>query len=241
MTATTPRQPFGLDRGLDAALHLLDRQVVDVDGHLVCKVDDVELTERGGTVVVTGLLVGPSALLPRLGGGPLVRLWALTAPSRAGRDDPGWVDVAEVERVDTAVALRRRREGVVRPQPQAGADVVRHRLDDLLGLAVHDAEGRALGTVLDVRLRAGRPEEGRLVASHLVVGRGRAGVRLGYDRGAVAGPAVLAALLRWRHRHSVLVPLEESRVDRVTGTVHVRRPAGPLTGLGDVRQDGLHG
>lgn len=235
------QHPFGLEQGLDAALHLLDRQVVDSDGRLACKVDDVELTERDGTVVVTGLLVGPSALLPRIGGGSLARLWALTSVARAGREVPGWVDIADVVEVDSAVRLRRGREGVVRPQPAASDDVVRHRLDDLLGLEVSDAEGRSLGSVLDVRLRAGGPHEGRLVASHLVVGKDRAGVRLGYDRGAVAGPAVLCALLRWVHRHSVLVPLEESRIDRVTGTVHVRRPAGPLRGLRDVGQDGSHG
>lgn len=237
----TPQRPFGLEEGLDAALHLLDRQVVDPDGRLACKVDDVELTERDGTVFVTGLLVGPSALLPRIGGGPLARLWALTSVARAGREVPGWVDIADVVDVDSEVSLRREREGVVRPQPPAADDVVRHRLDDLLGLEVRDAEGRSLGEVLDVRLRAGGPHEARLVASHLVVGRGRAGVRLGYDRGAVAGPALVGAVLRWVHRHSVLVPLDESRIDRVTGTVHVRRPAGPLRGLRDVGQDGSHG
>lgn len=40
------QHPFGLEQGLDAALHLLDRQVLDADGGLACKVDDVELTER---------------------------------------------------------------------------------------------------------------------------------------------------------------------------------------------------
>ena len=33
-----------LSGSLDAVLHLLDRQVIDADGLLVCKVDDVELT-----------------------------------------------------------------------------------------------------------------------------------------------------------------------------------------------------
>ena len=43
---------------LDAVLHLLDRQVVDVDGRMVCKVDDLELTEfDDGVLGVTALLV----------------------------------------------------------------------------------------------------------------------------------------------------------------------------------------
>ena len=50
-------------------LHLMDRQVVDRDGRMVCKVDDVEVTEHAdGSWEVTGLLAGPPALVPRLGG-----------------------------------------------------------------------------------------------------------------------------------------------------------------------------
>ena len=52
---------------LDLALHLLDRQVADAGGALVGKVDDVELTRSdGGALVVSGLLLGANALLPRI-------------------------------------------------------------------------------------------------------------------------------------------------------------------------------
>ena len=54
---------------IDAVLHLLDRQVVDRDGLMVCKVDDVELTlTPDGRWEVTGLLAGPPAIVPRFGG-----------------------------------------------------------------------------------------------------------------------------------------------------------------------------
>jgi hypothetical protein len=53
---------------LDAALHLLDRQLVDVDGEPVGKVDDLELTEQAdGPPFVSAILSGPGALGPRLG------------------------------------------------------------------------------------------------------------------------------------------------------------------------------
>ena len=56
-------------RRLDAALRLLDRQLVDRDGRLAGKVDDLELGEReDGTLVVTAILTGPGALGPRLPG-----------------------------------------------------------------------------------------------------------------------------------------------------------------------------
>jgi sporulation protein YlmC with PRC-barrel domain len=53
----------------DLRLRLLDRQVVDREGGLICKVDDVEF-ERGpdGGWQVVALLSGPQALGPRLPG-----------------------------------------------------------------------------------------------------------------------------------------------------------------------------
>lgn len=238
---TEDGRPFGLDHALDAALHLLDRQVVDLDGLMAGKVDDVELTVREGRLEVTGLLTGPSALLPRLGGRSLSQLWSFTSPTRVHRDVPGWIDLAHVVEVGSDVRVRVEREGLVVPQPPAPTGVVRHRLDEVLGLEVVDADGARLGQVLDLRLRAGREGEGRLVVSHVVVGRDNAGVRLGYDRGAVQGPAVLRWLLARMHRHSRLVSLAEGQVDAVTGRVRVRRPAGPLRGTREVGQDGRHG
>ncbi|WP_432127672.1 hypothetical protein [Streptomyces sp. bgisy082] len=56
-------------RAYSARFHLLDRQVVDQDDRPVCKVDDLELQPGAdGCPVVTGVLVGPAALAPRLGG-----------------------------------------------------------------------------------------------------------------------------------------------------------------------------
>ena len=57
-------------RRLYGALHLLDRQIVDVDGMLAGKVDDVELepSADGDSFHVVALLSGPGALGPRLGG-----------------------------------------------------------------------------------------------------------------------------------------------------------------------------
>jgi sporulation protein YlmC with PRC-barrel domain len=61
------RPPAG--RVLDAGLELLDLQLVDPDGRLAGKVDDLELTfGEGGPPVVTAILAGPGALARRLGG-----------------------------------------------------------------------------------------------------------------------------------------------------------------------------
>jgi hypothetical protein len=57
-------------RRLYGALHLLDRQIVDVDGRMAGKVDDVELepSEAGDSFHVVTILSGPGALGPRMGG-----------------------------------------------------------------------------------------------------------------------------------------------------------------------------
>jgi len=55
-------------RRLYLALHLLDRQLVDRNGRLAGKVDDLEL-EQGdsGDLYVTGILTGPGVLAGRFG------------------------------------------------------------------------------------------------------------------------------------------------------------------------------
>ena len=58
-------------RTYDAALRLLDRQLVDVDGMLAGKVDDLELTvPKEGPPYVTAILAGPGSLSRRVGGRP---------------------------------------------------------------------------------------------------------------------------------------------------------------------------
>jgi hypothetical protein len=71
---------------LDAQDALLDRQIVDREGRLAGKVDDVELEEReDGRLVVTGLLTGPGALGPRFGG-PLGGIVRRTWSRLSGKD-----------------------------------------------------------------------------------------------------------------------------------------------------------
>jgi hypothetical protein len=93
--------------GFDAGLHLLDRQVVDPDGALLCKVDDLELTAReDGRLVLTALLVGPGALGPRLGprlGSWVTAVWRRLRADTAADPQPGRISASELVSVDSAV------------------------------------------------------------------------------------------------------------------------------------------
>ncbi len=56
-------------RTIDAALSLLDRQLIDVNERFAGKVDDLELTlPEQGAPYVTAILAGPGSLSRRIGG-----------------------------------------------------------------------------------------------------------------------------------------------------------------------------
>jgi hypothetical protein len=91
-------------RVFDLNLHLLDRQVVDRDGRLVCKVDDLEL-ERGenGSLYVVRILVGPRALGRRLGG--RLGVWVRSIAERLSDYPIPSIDFALVSEIGSSVEL----------------------------------------------------------------------------------------------------------------------------------------
>jgi hypothetical protein len=100
-------------RIIDAALELLDRQLIDRDGRLAGNVDDVEITlpanwpdaEADELPVVTALLSGPGVLAERFGG-RLGRGWAeLHRRIHPGTSGPGAIPVAQVRDIGSAIRL----------------------------------------------------------------------------------------------------------------------------------------
>lgn len=221
-----------LDGRLDLALHLLDRQVIADDGRLVCKVDDLEVTEDAdGTLVVTALLAGTPALVRRLGGRSgraLQSAWSNLVLVRADGTRPYRIDLALVDHVDSAVHLTVSRDDVlVRQEPDPPiAGTVRHRLDDLLRLQVKGPDDRERGQVTDARAE---PRNGRLIISELIVGNNRPGGLLGYDR-KQHGPALIRALVRALHRNTGIVGLRQVRsLDWEQGVLRLDGELGPMS------------
>ncbi|MEV5001557.1 hypothetical protein [Nocardioides sp. LML1-1-1.1] len=235
----SPRFHGWPDVEYDAALHLLDRQVVDVAGRQVAKVDDLELTlDADGRLVPTGLLVGLPALLPRFGprlGALLARTHDQVYDAQANRSRPDVVDLGLVHDVSSEVHLSVPRTGLLRPREDVDPAPERWRLGTLLGLPV--AASRETGIVarsrlLDVRLRP-TGDGRRHVVGALVVGPGRPGALLGYDRHDHPSPWLVARLVRWLHRHACLVEMGPAvDIDRDTGEVRIGREAScrPLLG-----------
>lgn len=208
------------DGGYDAALHLLDRQIVDVDGLAIAKVDDVELTPDGDELVVTGLLSGPAALIPRLGGragGWLLRHYGAVKVAKAHPTDPDVVDIAQVARVTSQIELAVPRRGLLQPRND---DLLRRRVGQLMDCTVRLPDGLRAGRVIDVRLDQ-RPGSGALVVSGIIVDRHNVGGMLGYDRAQVNGPLMVAGVVRWLHRRARFVPVRHAVVDWETHEVAV--------------------
>jgi sporulation protein YlmC with PRC-barrel domain len=97
--------------------NLLDRQIVDRDGALVGKVDDVELTVGDdGVPVVVALLVGQEALGRRIGHGIGATMAGIARRLRAeGPARPIRVPYDLVTDVGSAITLSVRRELLAEP------------------------------------------------------------------------------------------------------------------------------
>lgn len=225
---------------LDAVLHLLDRQVFDRDGAMVGKVDDVELTEdTDGSLAATGLLIGTAAWVGRLGGDhgrTALRWWHRLSPARADRTVPGWIDLADVDVLDSAVRLRIDRDERVGLQPGPRPGEVHHRLNDLIGMQVEGPAGSRLRErVVDVEVTAhpGDGHDRRWPVRTLLIGRARPGMLLGYERSDTRGPRWLAAFVSWLLRHSARVAWDDvAEVDWEQHLLRLRDEPTPLRAAG---------
>jgi sporulation protein YlmC with PRC-barrel domain len=95
-------------RILHAGLDLLDRQLVDKDGRLAGKVDDLELElpDGGGPPTVTAILAGPGALSRRLDGRFGAWLEAVANRLREGDERrPARIPFGVVKEIGSAVDL----------------------------------------------------------------------------------------------------------------------------------------
>jgi hypothetical protein len=200
-----------LEGAFDALLHLMDRQVLDSEGRMVCKCDDLELAQTDdGQLVVTALLVGPPVWVPRLGLW-LHERWRRLGGTQADRERPYRIDLRDVAEVTQEIKLRTTRDGVLQRQdvPRAG---VRQLIGDLLDAKVKGPNDEDLGEVLDVRLEpTPNPADHSLVLTHLLIGHNRPGSYLGYDRNQQQGPWLIARIVRRLHRHSGIVSVDQVR------------------------------
>jgi sporulation protein YlmC with PRC-barrel domain len=192
---------------LDGALNLLDRQILDCDGRMVGKVDDIELTQQEDGLAITAVLTGPAALLHRLGGrlgSRLVTTWDRLKVSEPDRSRPWRIDMAHVDRLDSALHLAVPRDGVL------SRDTEGYRFGRLTGMQAFGPGDAHLGRVTDARFEPGLND--RLVIASLLIGNGRPGSLLGYDRHGQQGPWLVGAIVGRLHRGTGIVGVEEAQI-----------------------------
>ncbi|MEV4726398.1 hypothetical protein [Micromonospora humida] len=111
---------------------LLDRQIVDADGVLLGKVDDVEFAvDERGLPYVAYLLTGQGALGRRIGGRVGRLLVALADRFTEEASAPLRIPLRQVARIDSAVRLRARADEL--PRPPVETWLRRHLIDRIPG------------------------------------------------------------------------------------------------------------
>lgn len=210
------------DRRLDAALRLLDRQILDSEEMAVGKVDDAELAllhdsgdlSRLADLHVIRLLTGAAAWLPRLAR-PLAEQWRLLAPAEPERENPWSIGLDLIDTIRTDVRLTRPREGLLRRTEAP------YRLSRLLGMPVVDADGRHHGFLTEVALDRAQD----LVITRAVVGHRHPGGMLGYHQHPEAGPWLVRRLVRVWARHNREFDAADLRIDWEAGQVRITSEA----------------
>jgi sporulation protein YlmC with PRC-barrel domain len=98
-------------RRMSAGLSLLDRQLVDPDGRMAGKVDDVRLVfGETGAPIATEILGGPGALARRIGGRLGAWIASVHARLQGGSRDPAAISFGVVASIDDHVTLTVSRE-----------------------------------------------------------------------------------------------------------------------------------
>jgi sporulation protein YlmC with PRC-barrel domain len=221
----TREMPNKLEARIDGAFDLLDRQLLDVDGLMLGKVDDVELTQTDAGLTVTAVLTGQVALTHRLGGSlgnEMVTKYVQLRPSETNRSRPWRIEINDVDHLDSALHLRVPREASLL------RDTETFRLGALTGMDVIEPGDTRVGRVLDARFVPST--DGRLVLEALIVGHGHPGSLLGYDRHRGMGPWGLRLTVGWLHRHTRAVGIDHVQIQWNKQEV---RLDGPVAEIGD--------
>jgi sporulation protein YlmC with PRC-barrel domain len=220
----TREMPNKLEREIDGAFELLDRQLLDVNELMLGKVDDIELIQTDEGLAITALLTGPVALLHRLGaslGNEMATKYVQLRPSETNRSRPWRIPMDRVERLDSAVHLSvEHDETVIR-------DIETFRLGTLTGMEVLEPDTRRVGRVLDPRFRPA--QDGRLVLRQLVIGHGHPGSLLGYDRWPRMGPWLIRQTVGWLHRHTCAIDIGHAQILWNRKQVQLDSPIGEIS------------
>ncbi|MDQ6929222.1 MAG: CBS domain-containing protein [Candidatus Eremiobacteraeota bacterium] len=139
MTPAEPAPPES--QALYLIADLLDRQIVDVDGRKVVRINDLEIANTGGVLRVVAADIGVGGLLRRLGLKSLGKYLAPSVYKRIPRAIIAWDSVAPIRSVNPAQVQLVKESKLARLHPSELAEIISdlsareaaaviHQLDD---------------------------------------------------------------------------------------------------------------
>ncbi|HEY7062024.1 MAG TPA: CBS domain-containing protein [Chloroflexota bacterium] len=123
------------DHDVFLARQVLDRQIIDINGRRVVRVNDLELLPADGTLRLMGVDVDPTSLLRRLGVERPMEALARALHVELPHQTIDWCDIDPVESGPSGVRLRVPAEDLARMHPADIAEII-NSLDQRHGEAV---------------------------------------------------------------------------------------------------------
>jgi CBS domain-containing protein/sporulation protein YlmC with PRC-barrel domain len=140
--------------------HILDKQIVDVNGAKVVRVNDLKLGEADGTVCIIGIDVGPNGILRRIDGGTFIQK-ALTAFNKPIKENIiGWnfLQTMDPQLRHLTLNVAKKQLGKLHPSdlaqiltemaPEEGTEILASVDEELAGEALHEVPDEVRDKIL---------------------------------------------------------------------------------------------
>jgi len=140
--------------------HILDKQIVDVNGAKVVRVNDLKLGEGDGTVCVIGIDVGPNGILRRIDGGTFIQkaLKAFNKPIKESIIGWSYLQTMDPQLRHLTLNVAKKQLGKLHPSdlaqiltemdPEEGTEILSSVDEELAGEALHEVPDEVRDKIL---------------------------------------------------------------------------------------------
>lgn len=140
--------------------HILDKQIVDVNGAKVVRVNDLKLGEGDNTVCIIGIDVGPNGILRRIDGGSLIQkaLIAFNKPIKETIIGWNFLQTMDPQLRHLTLNVAKKQLGKLHPSdlaqiltemaPEEGTEILASVDEELAGEALHEVPDEVRDKIL---------------------------------------------------------------------------------------------
>lgn len=140
--------------------HILDKQILDVNGAKIVRVNDLKLGESDGAICIMGIDVGLNGILRRIDGGKAVQntFAFLNKPIREHIIDWGFLQTIDPDLRNLTLNVARKQLGELHPSdlaqilteipPEQGTEILSSVDDELAGEALHEVSAEVREKIL---------------------------------------------------------------------------------------------